>query len=87
MSGSSCDAFQLHCRESIVSDKWITDELESSDIGSYMGIPRNLLPEIFFEDELPPWEELHPRGGCRGLEVEFHAIPFMEAIPCVIGFL
>ena len=57
------------CRESIVSDKWIIDELESSDVGSYMGLPRGLLPEVFFEDELPVWEELHPRGGCRGLEV------------------
>ena len=52
-----------------MSDKWITEDLESSDVGSYMGVPRNLLPEIFFEEELPAWEELHPRGGCRGLEV------------------
>ena len=65
-----------------MSDKWITEELESSDVGSYMGVPRNLLPEIFFEEELPAWEELHPRGGCRGLEVRSysssHMLPNME---------
>lgn len=55
------------CRESLVSDKWVIDELEDVDIGSYLGIPRQLLPEVFF-DELPSGEELHPRGGCQGLE-------------------
>lgn len=63
------DTPPLACRESIVSDKWITEELEAIDVGSYLGLPRNLLPEVFFESGLPVWEELHPRGGCRGLEV------------------
>lgn len=58
----------LFCREAIVSDKWVIDELEDIDIGSYLGLPRQYLPEVFFENLLPG-EELHRRGGCQGLEV------------------
>lgn len=74
------------CRESIVSDKWITEEVESSDVGSYMGVPRDLLPEVFFEEDLPPWEELHPRGGCRGLEVKDALYTFKRVLSIVASY-
>ena len=62
---SDCDP---HCRLRLLAGKSLRDELTLADVGKYVEVDRSLLPEVF-SDSPPPQELMHPKGGCRGLQV------------------
>ena len=57
------------CRDEILTYKRLELELGPEDFGKYVTLNKELLPEVFWEEGPPTWEQFHPKGGCPGLQV------------------
>jgi hypothetical protein len=57
------------CRERLLTYKMLEDDVGPEDFNKYVSIDKELLPEVFWEDGPPTWEQYHPKGGCPGLQV------------------
>lgn len=56
------------CREALMAKKSLADDLARADCAKYVELDRALLPEVFATNA-SKWEQLHPKGGCPGLQV------------------
>jgi len=56
----------------VLTYKRLERDLGPLDFNKYVTLNKGLLPEVFWEDGPPTWEQYHPKGGCPGLQVNYH---------------
>lgn len=65
----------MHVRRQQCLTESTAPELGPPDLGKFYALPRTELPEAFPRFEEDSFEDMLPRGGCRGLQARSPAAP------------